>query len=92
MNFLKIKRSGVTLTEMVAVTGVIAVLTSLSLPGVQSFFSALGTSQGSVRSMIGAGLAIVKNCVDAHEGTIIIDSQEGKGTTFTIRLPLHEHS
>jgi len=36
----------------------------------------------------GLGLAIIKNIIDAHGGTISVDSQFGKGATFTLRLPL----
>ncbi|MBI3911341.1 MAG: GAF domain-containing sensor histidine kinase [Armatimonadetes bacterium] len=35
----------------------------------------------------GLGTRIVKNVVDAHHGTILVASQEGKGTTFTIWIP-----
>jgi two-component system phosphate regulon sensor histidine kinase PhoR len=35
----------------------------------------------------GLGLAIVKHVVGLHGGTISLRSEEGKGTTFSIRIP-----
>jgi signal transduction histidine kinase len=37
---------------------------------------------------IGLGMAVVKGLVEAHEGTIEVQSEVGEGTTFTVRLPL----
>ncbi|PZO37502.1 MAG: hypothetical protein DCF19_18540 [Pseudanabaena frigida] len=36
----------------------------------------------------GVGLDVVKTCLDEIRGVIIVESSIGKGTTFTIRLPL----
>ncbi len=40
----------------------------------------------------GLGLAYVKNIVDLHNGEIKVDSEYGKGTTFTLKLPIIKES
>lgn len=37
----------------------------------------------------GLGLFITKSVIEAHGGTLAVDSEEGVGTTFTITIPVH---
>jgi two-component system, OmpR family, phosphate regulon sensor histidine kinase PhoR len=37
----------------------------------------------------GLGLSIVQTIIDKHFGSITVDSELGKGTTFTIILPIN---
>ncbi len=55
----------------------------------EEFFRADNEINAKVKGT-GLGLSLVKSIVEAHKGTIICESQLGKGTTFTISLPL-EH-
>jgi PAS domain S-box-containing protein len=50
------------------------------------FFRASAASQLAIQGT-GLGLVIAKSIIDAHGGTISIDSLPGEGTTVTIRLP-----
>ena len=50
----------------------------------------LFTRQGLSTKQAGTGLGIkiIKSVVDAHSGYITVESQEGRGTTFYVRLPI----
>ncbi len=44
------------------------------------------------RSGTGLGLTVVWNTIQDHEGTILVESGKGQGTTFTIYLPASKES
>jgi PAS domain S-box-containing protein len=51
------------------------------------FFRATTAKQESIPG-VGLGLTIVKAIVDAHRGRVEVESEEGRGTTFRVQLPL----
>ncbi len=51
----------------------------------EPFFTTKNMGEGS-----GLGMAISYEIVQRYQGTISIESEEGKGTTFTVRLPVYK--
>jgi PAS domain S-box-containing protein len=38
----------------------------------------------------GLGLTVVKGIIEEHQGSIVVESEEGKGTRFTVLLPMYQ--
>lgn len=57
------------------------------LPHIYDRFYRVDQSRSQRISGSGLGLSIVKWVVESHEGTIIVSSEEGKGTSFMISIP-----
>lgn len=57
------------------------------LPRVYDRFYRVDKARSSVAGGAGLGLAITKALVEAHEGTIEVTSELGKGSTFVVRIP-----
>jgi signal transduction histidine kinase len=53
----------------------------------QPFFTTKGTAKPGESKGTGLGLAICKEIIEQHKGRIEVQSEVGKGTTFTIYLP-----
>lgn len=63
-------------------------IAAADLPKLFQKFSQVGAGQTKPRST-GLGLALCKELIELHQGSITAASELGKGTTFTFMLPVH---
>ncbi|MBS2025721.1 MAG: ATP-binding protein [Deltaproteobacteria bacterium] len=58
------------------------------LPRIFERLYQVGDNVGRSREGLGLGLHIVKSLVESHEGQVSVESEPGKGATFTFTLPV----
>lgn len=51
-------------------------------------FYRIDTGEAQVAAGSGLGLALVHRTIKAHGGRVLVESQHGKGSTFTVELPV----
>jgi PAS domain S-box-containing protein len=67
-------------------------IAAAEMPRLFERFHRIPTARSRSNEGSGIGLALVRELVGLHGGTITAQSTEGAGTTFTVRLPFgHEH-
>lgn len=57
------------------------------LPRLTERFYRVDVTQSRAKGGTGLGLAIVKHIVNRHRGRLLIESEPGEGSVFTVRLP-----
>jgi signal transduction histidine kinase len=58
------------------------------LPHMFERFHRIRHTRGRTYEGTGIGLSLVKELVHLHQGVITVESEEGKGSTFTVAIPL----
>ncbi|MEY2427640.1 MAG: hypothetical protein QOJ40_525 [Verrucomicrobiota bacterium] len=82
---LRAEKQGDSFVLVVADTGM--GISEKNLPHVfDRFWQADGSSKRKYQG-VGIGLALVKELVEIQGGKVTVQSEEGKGTTFTVQLP-----
>ncbi len=82
---LRAEKQGEELVFIVNDTGI--GIAEKNLPFVFDRFWQADSSAQRKYQGVGIGLALVKELAEMMHGTVAVESQEGKGTTFTVRLP-----
>ena len=60
----------------------------ISKEDMESLFKVFFSTKGTKGT--GLGLAVTEKIIKEHKGKITVESEPGKGSTFTIKLPMHQ--
>ena len=60
------------------------------LPRLTERFYRVDVGESRAQGGTGLGLALVKHILNRHHGRLSIESREGEGATFTVRLSLND--
>jgi signal transduction histidine kinase len=82
---LRAEKRGEELVFIVSDTGI--GIAEKNLPFVFDRFWQADSSAQRKYQGVGIGLALVKELTEMMRGSVVVESQEGKGTIFTVRLP-----
>ncbi|MEX2116845.1 MAG: ATP-binding protein [Bacteroidota bacterium] len=85
---LDVSRNGIPTSVDITVTDTGIGIPSDQLSRVFDRFYQVDASQVREQEGSGIGLALAKELVDLHKGEITVTSEPGRGSTFTVRLPL----
>ncbi len=76
-------------SAVLAVADTGAGIPAAALPNLFERFYRVPGTQGRTHEGTGIGLALVQELVEIHHGTITVSSEPGKGSCFTVSIPLH---
>ncbi len=85
---LVLRRQGAWIEILISDTGI--GIPANKLASIFDSFTQANSSTAREFGGTGLGLAVTKKLVELHSGDVQVQSEEGKGTTFTVRLPFEE--
>jgi len=83
---VRVRREGPWAVLSVSDTGV--GIAAEELPRLFDRFHRVANARSRTHEGTGIGLALVQELVRRHEGAVEVESREGEGSTFTVRVPL----
>ena len=86
---VEVNSEGAEVTMRVSDTGI--GIPSRDIPRIFERFYRVDRARSRETGGTGLGLAIVKHVVENHGGTVEVESELGRGTTFRVRLPRASH-